>query len=284
MKILVTGVSGFIGGHIASYLLSKGHKVVGISRREPPKPYGFKFVKLDLSVPEVDLEDGIDIVVHAAAQSPYNTNGISSYIRSNIVAFENLISFAKRVNVKKIVYLSSISVYGKINTTEVKEGYKPVAPGIYGMTKYMGELMLKESGIPSFAVRLPGVIGKGAHSCWLAKIAALMAKGEKVKVCNSNFLFNNVICVPDLAMLIEYLIDNEFDDKFIAFNAAASDYMKVKDMIFFMKNYLKSSSEIVFLDEKNKQPFAIDITKMVNLIGYETYTVKASLESYLGEL
>ncbi len=281
MKILVTGVSGFIGGHIASYLLGKGHKVVGVSRREPPKPYGVKFVKLDLSVSEVNLDDGIDIVVHTAAQSPYNANGISSYIRSNIVAFENLISFAKKVNVKKIVYLSSISVYGEINTTKVKEDYKPVAPGIYGMTKYIGELMLKEAGIPSFAVRLPGVIGKGAHSCWLAKIAALMAKGEDVKVCNGDFLFNNVICVPDLAMLTEYLINNEFDDKFIAFNAAASDYMKVKDMIFFMKDCLKSGSEIIFYEKGGESPFSIDVNKMLTYVGYKTYSVKESLENYI---
>lgn len=147
MKFLVTGAAGFIGFHVAQYLVDRGDEVVGLdvindyydidlkySRldfrgilkseiekgklvRSQSNP-NYRFIQLDLVEKEPLLklfeQEKFDVVIHLAAQAGvrYSLTNPEVYIQSNIVAFLNILECCRFHPVKHLVYASSSSVYG----------------------------------------------------------------------------------------------------------------------------------------------------------------------------
>ncbi len=181
MRILVTGVSGFIGSHLAERLVADGHSVLGVDSfldfypREIKennmkallgKP-GFEFVEGDLF--DLDLGgllSGVEGVYHQAAIAGVRTSWggrFSEYVRNNISCTQLLLEAAKDKNLKKFVYASSSSVYGDAEAFPTREDVqlRPVSP--YGVTKLAGEnlatLYYKGYGVPVVSLRYFTVYG-----------------------------------------------------------------------------------------------------------------------------
>jgi len=125
MKILVTGVAGFIGSHLAEYLLNQGHEVYGIDNLSIGKrhnvPKGIKFTQVDMRDTEVmDLyihSHKPEVIFHLAC---WAHEGLSQFMpilitENNYNAFLNLIVPAIKTGMKRIVVCSSMSVYGGQN-------------------------------------------------------------------------------------------------------------------------------------------------------------------------
>ena len=154
-KVLVTGVAGFIGSHVARHLLKQGHAVVGLddlSGGFPDHvPHGTQFVQG--SVNDETLVNGIfaehqfEHVFHLAA---YAAEGLSHFIKrfnytNNLLGSVNLINAAVNTGtVKCFVFTSSIAVYGR-NQLPMSEEAVPQPEDPYGIAKYAVELDLKEA-------------------------------------------------------------------------------------------------------------------------------------------
>ncbi len=132
MKILVTGAAGFIGLYTSLFLLKKKFSVVGVDnlnnyydvklkqdRLKILKKYkNFKFFKKnieDRNLVKLFRNEKIDIIVNLAAQAGvrHSLKDPYSYINSNILGHLNMLELAKKLNVKKFIYASTSSVYGK---------------------------------------------------------------------------------------------------------------------------------------------------------------------------
>ncbi|MAJ91694.1 MAG: capsular biosynthesis protein CpsI [Legionellales bacterium] len=162
MNILVTGVAGFIGFHVAKKLLDRGDIVYGLdnlneyydvnlkySRLEKLKDNkNFSFSKLDISNKE-DLEsffgkNSISHVVHLAAQAGvrYSIENPYAYIDSNICGFMNILEGCRNNNIKHLVYASSSSVYGANTKMPFSVSDNVDHPlSLYAATKKSNELM-----------------------------------------------------------------------------------------------------------------------------------------------
>ncbi len=164
-KVIVTGAAGFIGAAISTKLLLKGDKVVGIdnlndyydislkkSRINEIKlkisKDNWKFFQVDLeNYKRLDLifdETKPDIVINLAAQAGvrYSLENPSSYIKSNLVGFGNVLELCKKYGIKNLIYASSSSVYGgnkKLPFKETDAVNHPVS--LYAATKKSNELM-----------------------------------------------------------------------------------------------------------------------------------------------
>lgn len=150
----ITGGAGFIGSHLLEYLLShKAGKIVvlddlssgtmeNLKQAEGSKE--FEFVKgsiCDIKVCEKALA-GADFVLHQAAlcsvprslENPVATNEV------NVSGFLNILTAAKKNNIKRLVYASSSSVYGdsKISPKSETNAVSPLSP--YAVSKYTNEL------------------------------------------------------------------------------------------------------------------------------------------------
>jgi UDP-glucuronate 4-epimerase len=132
LKILVTGVAGFIGSMQGIRLLERGDEIIGIdnindyysvdlklARLERLKAYpNFKFIKLDIAdrqaMADLFAKENFQRVVHLAAQAGvrYSITHPHAYIDSNIVGFINILEGCRHHQLEHLVYASSSSVYG----------------------------------------------------------------------------------------------------------------------------------------------------------------------------
>jgi UDP-glucuronate 4-epimerase len=199
MKILITGVAGFIGFHLAKRLVSMGRDVVGldnindyydvrlkygrlgelgIEAREGQKSgllqsskyANFCFVKMDLEDAEgltaLCASEKFDTVVNLAAQAGvrYSLTNPHAYITSNIQGFLNVLEAVRAYPVKHLVYASSSSVYG-LNTVQPfsESGAADHPASLYAATKRANELMAHSYshlyGIPATGLRFFTVYG-----------------------------------------------------------------------------------------------------------------------------
>ncbi|HYE48422.1 MAG TPA: NAD-dependent epimerase [Azospirillaceae bacterium] len=160
--VLVTGVAGFIGFHLAERLLAEGRQVVGIDtlndyydvrlkqarlERLEGRP-GFAFHRLDLcDRPGLDAlfrAHAFPAVVNLAAQAGvrYSLTNPDAYIASNLTGFANVLECCRHAGVGHLVYASSSSVYGantKMPFSVADRTDHPVS--LYAATKKANELM-----------------------------------------------------------------------------------------------------------------------------------------------
>jgi UDP-glucose 4-epimerase len=151
MKVLVTGVAGFMGSHLADEFIKRGHKVVGIDNfiggYPENVPDEVEFWKLDLN----DLESlhqpftGVDLVVHTACTA---YEGLSVFspalvVRNTSQIITTVMSASIKAGVKKIVHMSSMARYGTQEVVPFTEDLLPLPQDPYGIAKYAGELLIK---------------------------------------------------------------------------------------------------------------------------------------------
>lgn len=176
-KILITGASGFVGGHLFERCLAEGLNVSTItrhgggnksSRAAQYLTRGFEFAD-DLS----EALRGQNVVVHCAARVHVTTetsvNPLQAFRQTNVVGTLNLARQAAAAGVKRFIYLSSVKVNGEETGDGVRfsaaDTPKPMDP--YGVSKYEAEVGLRSlalsSGLEVVIIRPPLVYGAGVQ-------------------------------------------------------------------------------------------------------------------------
>ncbi|MEX0972573.1 MAG: NAD-dependent epimerase/dehydratase family protein [Solirubrobacterales bacterium] len=186
MKVFVTGATGFIGGTVARQLRERGDDVVCLVRNAGKAG---KLTELGCELVSGDLGDGAairagmdgcDAVIHAAAM--YEV-GIPAKQRpamweANVAGTENVLKTAGEAGVAKLVYVSTVGIFGNTHRQVVDETYEP--PGkdftsYYEETKLEAHRVAKrmiEDGLPGVIVQPGGVYGPGDTS----QVADLLAE------------------------------------------------------------------------------------------------------------
>jgi GlcNAc-P-P-Und epimerase len=140
MKVLVTGNSGFIGTVLVDRLLQAGHVVRGMDIRPPARPGAYQHIIGDIRVP-ADVRravEGMDLVVSLAAE--HKDFGITeeAYFAVNDQGTRNLVEAAAAAKVTKVMFYSSVAVYGDPGG-QVTEETTPKPKTHYGRSKWAGE-------------------------------------------------------------------------------------------------------------------------------------------------
>ena len=150
MKILITGVAGFLGSHLAQKLSTLGHKIIGIDNMmggyEDNISKSITFHKEDCCNYEKMnlLMNGIDVVYHCAATAHEGLSVFAPYEigKNNFLASVSIFSAAIANKVKRIIFCSSMARYGSQKTPFTENMVpKPVDP--YGISKVAAEDVLK---------------------------------------------------------------------------------------------------------------------------------------------
>lgn len=212
-KILVTGVAGFIGSYVATRFLHEGYSVVGVddlsSGRLENVPAGLEFVQgnLALSSTIARIPRGCRKVLHLAGQS----SGEISFddpvadLEKNTVSTLNLIRYGLENHIERIVYASSMSVYGAVENAPIKEDHLCCPLSCYGVGKYASEgyLRVYQNKLSSVALRMFNVYGPGQDlsnlrqgmvSIYLAQALA----GGRIEVKGSTDRFRDLIFIDDV--------------------------------------------------------------------------------------
>ena len=149
--VVVTGVAGFLGSHIADAYLAKGWKVRGIDNLLGGSldnvPQGVNLYNIDLD----DLEAitpvfvGADLVIHAActAYEGLSVFSPSLVVRNTVQISVNVMTASIRANVPKVVYMSSMARYGDNSGLVFDESLTPKPQDPYGIAKLSAERLLQ---------------------------------------------------------------------------------------------------------------------------------------------
>lgn len=271
MRVLVTGANGFIGHSLTEYLENKSYIVYGCGRKVS-KWQNNRYFACDLTRELPNIE--VDVIVHTAALGPSANTRFQDYFDNNVQATLNILEYAKQQKIKRIIFLGAVSSYGTVDKV-LKEDSPHNEPGAYGLTKYVAERLVKDSGIPYHIMILPGVVGRNCNNNWLINTTLTLCRHEKLLYYNGGGLFNNIVEVQDLCAFLEKRIE---DDESISetYLLGNTEIMTVDEVIWYLKKRLSSKSYL----EKQDIPmnaFYLDVGKAVSA-GFRSKPMKKILD------
>ncbi len=224
MKIVVTGVAGFIGSHVATRLLDRGDEVVGLDNvndyydvrlkearlsRLSGRP-GYRFVRLELAdrpgMERLFAEARPQRVVHLAAQAGvrYSLQNPHAYVESNLVGFMNVLEACRHHGVEHLVYASSSSVYGANTRMPFSIHHNVDHPlSLYAASKKGNELMAHTYShlyrLPTTGLRFFTVYGPwGRPDMALFLFTKAILEGRPIDVFNEGRMRRDFTYIDDI--------------------------------------------------------------------------------------
>jgi nucleoside-diphosphate-sugar epimerase len=206
VRALVTGATGFTGGHLARALATQGDAVSALVRAEGPASAAL--AQSGISVRIGDLRDrralagattGIDVVYNIAAL--YRQAGLGSevYRAVNATAVREVVEAAARGGARRVVHCSTVGVHGDVEHPPANED-APLKPGdVYQETKLEGERLAREAGektgIEVTIARPSGIYGPGDRR--LLRLFRGVARGRWVTL-GSGEIYYHLTFIDDL--------------------------------------------------------------------------------------
>lgn len=233
-SVLIAGC-GDVGSRLATRLLGSGWEVHGLRRNVARLPDGVIGVAGDLFDKECPATwpiGAVDYLVYCAAATDHDEAGYrAAYIQGLQHVLEWLNDYGQAP--KRLVFVSSSSVYGQQEGEWVDETSSAVASGYSGQVMLEAEQLALKSGIPASVVRLTGIYGPGRE--WL-----LTQVRRGYRVVTEPPLYANRIHVDDAAGLIAYLLEADergvaLDDVYIGVDDAPAP---LADVVGWLREYL----------------------------------------------
>lgn len=288
MRVLVTGSSGFSGSYTARRLAEAGHDVVGLYRRETPFLAGLRqqpavrLIQSDLAGAPA-LPGPFEAVVHIGATSPAPGITAAAIVRDNVAGTSALLDAAAAWGCRAFIFFSSLSLYGEITRAVVDEACPIVNPDVYGATKLIGETLVAEraDAMPGIALRLPGVLGPGAHRNWLSGVAAKLTAGETIRAFHLDSLFNNAAHIEDIARLVRSLLQREWSG-FDSMVLGARGAVTVREAIERLARGLGQSARIE-VGPAAKPSFILSPSHAIDRWSYDPMEIGALIDRYARE-
>ena len=239
MAILVTGVAGFIGFHVATALLARGEEVVGVDnlnayydvrlkrarlQRLSTCP-GFQFQQIDIADRNVvamlaSHKPHIDRIVHLAAQAGVRHSMVDpwSYMHSNLMGHLVILELARSLKpLRHLVYASSSSVYGANQQVPFAEADRVDTPlSLYAATKRADELMSHSYAhlydIPQTGLRFFTVYGPwGRPDMAYFSFAEAIMRGDPITVYDDGRLRRDFTFIDDIVAGVLGCLDHPPD-------------------------------------------------------------------------
>jgi UDP-glucuronate 4-epimerase len=303
MRVLIAGVSGFIGSSLAETLIGKNIEVYGISRSHGMlqdnvlKNQKFQHYSYDLSE---DLKkdftigvESIDIVINLASQQPSSSALTwNDYYNNNVNVLNKLCELALSLDTKKFIHISTTSVYSKSYSLEKLTEDSSIGPqGQYGLSKYMSEELLRlfiseHKHIKSTILRLPSVIGERHLGGIADTYYSLAKKNQKIEVFNNGKNYRNLLHINDvleaLIALIEEPIDFDMPNN-DSLLLGSSDSLSTLEIAKIIVSKLNSNSEVIAVNKKtgmNGNIF-LDLSKIEKRLGLSTLSLRDGINLYL---
>jgi UDP-glucuronate 4-epimerase len=224
-KVLVTGVAGFIGMHVARRFIQNGIQVVGLDSLNEYYDVNLKHARLaqlqgdaNFDFRKIDLTDrnamrrlfqehSFDQVIHLAAQAGvrYSLEHPEAYVDSNLNGTLSILEGCRHSQVKHLVYASSSSVYGSNSSQPFSVSDPADHPlSLYAATKKSNELMAHSYShlfqLPTTGLRFFTVYGPwGRPDMALFKFTKSILEGTPIDVYNSGLMKRDFTYVDDIA-------------------------------------------------------------------------------------
>lgn len=320
MKVLVTGIAGFIGFHVAKRLLDEGYSVVGfdnlndyydvqlkIDRLKELQVENLennwisnnsklKFVKADLMEKDVLMklfhEEQFDYFVHLAAQAGvrYSLTEPQKYIDSNITGFLNILECCRNYPVKHLVFASSSSVYGLNSKVPFSTDDRTDSPiSLYAASKKSNELMAHTYShlfkIPATGLRFFTVYGPwGRPDMAMYLFTEAVVNDKPIKVFNEGNMSRDFTYVDDIVESISRVIVKAPDNEQLPMNLFNIGNNKPEKLIDFIEEIENATQKTAIKEYLPMQAGDVEKTfaDVQSLIDYIDYKPKTSIQEGIG--
>ncbi len=263
-KILITGVAGFIGFHLAESLLKKGCTVVGVDSLEPYydvrmkrrrlaflRAYpGFTFYQksiADYAVFErIIKKEKPKEIVHLAAQAGvrYSLKNPWAYAQSNYLGTLNVFEAARRTGINRVIYASSSSVYGSNTKMPFSEGDRTDRQiSIYAASKKANESLAYSYydmyGMEMVGLRFFTVYGRwGRPDLALFKFVRQILQGKTIELYNRGDMKRSFTHVSDIVSGIEHILQKKPASRYRLYNLGGAQAVSLKQFVALIEKNL----------------------------------------------
>lgn len=304
-NVFITGITGFLGSHLAKELVRRGANVVGLIRDHVPHSYlheGEEIKKItvvngsldDLSLIERALgEHEIDTVFHVAAQAIVgvaNRNPISTF-QANIEGTWNVLEACRRSPlVKRIIVASSDKAYGDQETLPYDESMPLRGQHPYDVSKSCTDLISqayhKSYGLPVCITRCGNLYGAGDlnFNRIIPQTIRSIVNGESPVIRSDGTLIRDYFYVDD-AINAYILLAEKIEELNLggeAFNFSNEVQLTVKDLVAKIMSIMHSELEVKVLNEASNEikHQYLSAQKSRTVLGWlPKYTVREGLEN-----
>jgi nucleoside-diphosphate-sugar epimerase len=205
LKVLITGATGFIGARLAETLIKTGHDVRGLAQQTSDTSL---LKKLDVEIVRGNIRDAVAMknavkdcqcVYHLAAKKTKDRLSKKQYYVHNVEGTKNVAQAALSAGVSRLVYASTIGVYGTLRNSSIDENTAPKPDSFYRETKLGGEKEIvrlhRENGLPAVVARLGTIFGPGSCS-WL-DLCHKIVNGN-LRIIGTGENYDQMVYVDDL--------------------------------------------------------------------------------------
>ena len=233
MKVMITGIAGFVGYHLATTLAQRGFEISGVDSLTDYYPVSLKksrLTNLESEYQIINFRINLsnkkhaekifqkirpDVVVHLAAQPGVRlpVDKYFNYVENNLLAFFNVASLTLGNSCKSFLYASSSSVYGNTSNPILDEGTTQTKPiSFYGSTKLSNEILadtlFSNSSTKALGLRFFTVYGEyGRPDMAYFKILSSLLTDEPFKLFGDGLAVRDFTYVQDVTNSIRKLID-----------------------------------------------------------------------------
>jgi UDP-glucose 4-epimerase len=280
MNILITGGTGFLGSSLARELSSHNIKIIarGKSRSYLAKfeLEKFKFESCDIlkkSMLKKTLSSDLDLVIHCAAKVDIRNDGRcpGGLIETNVTATINLMEAMVTLGIKKLLFASSMTVYGTKNRIPVEENGNSLPVNFYGNTKKWAEEAIasyaRKDLIKALIVRYPGLYGYPRRGGYVYGVAKKMLKGEDITINTKGLKFWETLNIRDAVFLTKKIIDNwEWKKNIDILNCSYGEETDIIKTAFMLKRLFHSKSSIAINKPVDYKRFYLNNRKLRKII------------------
>jgi nucleoside-diphosphate-sugar epimerase len=247
MKVLITGMTGFLGTHLAEDLLrTNKYDLVGtyrdVGKATRFEKQGIEMRKADLLKPESlkNITKDVDVVVHLAGLMRFH-DPFDLLYNHNVKATQNIAEDALHHGVQHFIYSSSTEAIGPVTNVPGDETspYQPTYD--YGKTKQLAELYLKEkqqtNGLPLTILRPTGIYGPGDLYVSLSTVRAVANKKLRF-LPGKGDTYIHFTYVDDITQGIQKTIEKSKQSIGETFILASDAYITYKEMFTIVAQLL----------------------------------------------
>jgi UDP-glucuronate 4-epimerase len=299
-NILITGGAGFIGSHLAEYLLDEGGwKITVIDdlndfyspdvKRDNLRPLldhdAFEFIEADIrdheKLADIFADAAFECIVHLAARAGVRPSLREPrlYQETNVVGTANLLELARDHEIRRFVFGSSSSVYGESTDVPFSETAcveRPISP--YAATKAAGELLCHTYshlyGIRTVCLRFFTVYGaRQRPDLAIHKFSRLISEGNPIQMFGDGTTRRDYTYIDDIIQGVRAAMDYDGEMHDI-FNLGESETTELRRLVELLEENLGVKAVI---DHQPMQPGDVpvtfaDISKAKRLLNYRPTT------------